>query len=93
MFIPTKIFGGTGLLQMSQIYGQSGLFRNTCAAFTGQVGWPHLFDAYILQHFTFSSHLGLITNHFDKATILTWTKIQVTIDTGTQRVPIHAQYR
>ena len=71
MFIPTKIFGGTGLLQMSQIYGQSGLFRNTCAAFTGQVGWPHLFDAYILQHFTFSSHLGLITNHFSRAIILT----------------------
>ena len=36
MFIPKQIFGRTGLLQMSLINGQSGLFRNTCAAYTGR---------------------------------------------------------
>ena len=58
-----------------------------------QVGSPHLLDAFILQHFTFSPHLGLITNFFHRAIILTWTKIQVGIDTGTRRVPVHAKYR
>ena len=60
-----------------------------------QVGSPHLFDAFffVLQHFAFSTHLRLITNHFDRATIIAWKKIRVKIVTGSQRVPIRAQYR